>query len=189
MSSWTDGANLVPNSVWRTRTGIFRTVVKMIRYIETAAEITGEKRKEYWTREEPMPSSQSYTYKTTLARKRENTLRRNPSKDKWTLRLSLPTPFLSIAITLSLSLSLFKERRKKRKRKKDIYIYVLSADNIADTLNMGVRVYIKNLVIFQGPHVLKFVHCVVCCQVVNFMFVFSFVRLMLFSPKLSYSFL
>ena len=39
MSSWTDGANLVPNSGWR----ICRTVVEVIRYIETTAEITGGK--------------------------------------------------------------------------------------------------------------------------------------------------
>ena len=47
------------------------------------------------------------------------------------------------------SLSQFKERlKKKEKRKKDIYSYVLSADNIADTLNMCVRVCIKKIVIF-----------------------------------------
>ena len=34
------------------------------------------------------------------------------------------------------------------KGKKDIYSYVLSADNIADTLNMCVRVCIKKIVIF-----------------------------------------
>ena len=38
--------------------------------------------------------------------------------------------------------------KEKKKRKKDIYSYVLSADNIADTLNMSVRVYIKKIVIF-----------------------------------------
>ena len=39
----------------------------------------------------------------------------------------------------SISLNLKKEERKE-KSKKDIYIYVLSTDNIADTLNMCVRV-------------------------------------------------
>ena len=38
--------------------------------------------------------------------------------------------------------------KEKKKRKKYIYSYVLSADNIADTLNMCVRVYIKKIVIF-----------------------------------------
>ena len=43
----------------------------------------------------------------------------------------------------------FKERLKKRKkRKKDIYSHVLSTDNIADTLNMCVRMCIKKIVIF-----------------------------------------
>ena len=50
MLSWTDGENLVQNFGRRSRTGIFRTVVEMIRYIETAAEITGGKRKEFWRR-------------------------------------------------------------------------------------------------------------------------------------------
>ena len=40
MSPWTDGVNLVPNSGRRNRTGICRTVVEVIRYIETTAEIT-----------------------------------------------------------------------------------------------------------------------------------------------------
>ena len=43
-------ANLMPNSGRRSRTGIFRTVIEVIRCIEIAAEIPGEKRKESWTR-------------------------------------------------------------------------------------------------------------------------------------------
>ena len=68
----------MPNSGRRSRTRILRPVVEVIRYIETAAEITGGKLN--LGQEDPMPSSQSYIYKTPLARKRENTLRRNPSK-------------------------------------------------------------------------------------------------------------
>ena len=56
----------------------FRTVVDVIRCIETAAEIPGEKRKESWTREDNR-RLQSKLYKTPLSRKRENTLWRIPS--------------------------------------------------------------------------------------------------------------
>ena len=65
--------------------------------------------------------------------------------------------------------SQFKERRKKRKkRKKDIYSYVLSADNIAITLNMCVHVYIKKPChISMSPHVE--IYSLSACQVVYFM--------------------
>ena len=54
----------------------FRTTVGVTGYIETVAEIPGKKRKESWTRR----NLQAKLHKILLARKRENTLRRNPSK-------------------------------------------------------------------------------------------------------------
>ena len=104
--------------------------------------------------EGPMLSSQSYIYKIPPAHKRENTLQRNPSKRWVNIKTVSPYTLLklcnySLSLSLSLSLSQFKERLKKRKkRKKDIYSYVLSTDNVADTLNMCVRVCIKKIVIF-----------------------------------------
>ena len=61
--------------------------------------------------------------------------------------------------------------KEKEKRKKDIYIYVLSAVNIADTLNMCVSVYIKEIVIFYCPP--RDEVCSLCHQVGYFMFLFQ----------------
>ena len=95
-----------------------------------------------------MPSSQSYIYIKF----------RQPVKEKI---LSEGTSQKAKYCHYIFSISQFKERRKKAKRKKDIYIYVLSADNVADTLNMCVRVYIK-----KPCHILMFL-CVeiysLCC--------------------------
>ena len=89
----------------------------------------------------------------------------------------------------SLSLNLKKEERKK-KRKKHIYIYVLSTDHIADTVNMCVCVYIKKPChILMSPHVEIYSLCCLPVKLSIACSLFSFVRLMLFSPKLYYSFL
>ena len=151
MSSWTDGANLVPNSGRRNRTRICRTVVEVIRYIETTTEITGENGKNLG-QEVPMPSSQSYIYIYIKFRQ--------PVKEK-ILSEGTRQKAKYCNYIFSLSHSQFKERRKKEKRNKDIYIYVLSADNIADTVNICVHVYIKKPChILISPHVE--IYCVIC---------------------------
>ena len=142
-----------------------------------SCQTPGEEAERILDKRKPMPSSQSYIYIKP----------RQPVKEK-ILSEGTRQKAKYCNYIFSLSLPQFKERRQKRKRKKDIYIYVLSADNIADTVNMCVRVYIKKtLSYFNVPTCLFIV--LSACQVVYFMFVFSFVRLMLFSPKLSYSFL
>ena len=74
----------------------------------------------------------------------------------------------------SISLNLKKEERKEKKWKKDIYVYVLSTDNIADTLNMCVRVYIKkNLLYFNVPTCWNLFIVLSACQVVNCMLSFQ----------------
>ena len=70
-----------------------RTVVEVIRYIETTAEITGGRWKVSWTRRR-------------------------------------------------------KTKEERKEKKKDIYVYVLSVNNIADALNMFIRVYSKKIDIF-----------------------------------------
>ncbi len=41
-----------------------------------------------------------------------------------------------------------RKTKERKKRKKDIYRHILSADNIADTLNMCIRVCSKKIDIF-----------------------------------------
>ena len=70
--------DLMPNSGWRGRAGVFRTAVGVIRCIETVAEIPGKSGKNLG--QEDDRCLQPKLYKILLAHKRENTLRRNPSK-------------------------------------------------------------------------------------------------------------
>ena len=70
--------DLMPNSGPRSRAGVFRTAVSVIRCFETVAEILGKSGKNL--RQEDDRHLQANLYKIPLARKRENTLRRNPSK-------------------------------------------------------------------------------------------------------------
>ena len=146
MSTWTDGGNLVPNSGRRTRTGISRTVVEVIRYIETTAEITGGKTERILDKENLcLQAGAIYIYIQFRQPVKEKILSEGTRQKAKYCHCIFS---LSLSISLSLSLSLFKERRRKKKRKNDIYIYVLSADNIADTVNIWVRVCIKKIVIF-----------------------------------------
>ena len=109
MSSWTDGANLVPNSGRSTRTGICRTVFEVIRYIETTAEITGGRRKESWTRSTYAFKPELYIYIKV----------RQPVKEKI---LSEGTRQKAKYCNYIFSLSQFKERRKKRKKGRKTFI-------------------------------------------------------------------
>ena len=70
--------DLMPNSGRRSRAGVFRTAVGVIRCIETVAEIPGKSGKNLG--QENDRRLQAKPYKIPLARKRENTLRRNPSE-------------------------------------------------------------------------------------------------------------
>ena len=88
----------------------------------------------------------------------EETRRR---KAKYTVTPFSPSTLPKYYRCMPPPLSQFKEGRKKRIRKKDICILILSADNIADTLNMCPHI-LKTLLYFISLLVLKFIHCVVC---------------------------
>ena len=74
MREWGSDAKLRTKKQSRS----FRTAVGVIRCIETAAEIPGKSGKNLG--QEDSRRLQAKIYKIPLARKRENTLRRNPSK-------------------------------------------------------------------------------------------------------------
>ena len=89
-----------------------------------------KKRKESWT-------SGTYAFKPKLYIKP-----RLPVKEKILSEgTRQQTKYCNYLLSLSLSLSQFEEGRKKRIRTKDICIWILSVDNIADTLNMYARMY------------------------------------------------
>ena len=83
---------------------------------------------------------------------------------------------LSLSPSLSLSLSQFKERRKKRKRKKERYLYlVLSAGNIARTLNMCLCPHVlKTLLYFKmSPRVETYSLCCLPVELPSFAYSLS----------------
>ena len=84
-----------------------------------------------------------------------------------------------------------RQKGEKRKRKRDICLYlILSAGNIAGTLNLLVSARIKTLLYFRCPLVSKFIHCGVClsnCLLLYIPFLLHF-RLNLFSLNVLFAF-